>query len=182
MARGYSSRSQAFSFDIDFQGLDEALKQLPKTYSRTVLRNALKKAGKPIQEVAKANAPVDEGDLQKSIMISTKVRGRRVRAKTGAIVFVGSTAPHAHLVEFGTVERFKKSKNAFSRAYNTGGASTGKMPANPFFTHAWDRTKKIAYNILKVELWSELERASKRLAKRAAKGTLSKSAIEFLGK
>jgi len=182
MARGYSSRSQAFQFDIDFAGLDEALKQLPKTYSRTVLRNALKKAGKPIQDAARINAPVDEGDLQKSIMISTRVKGRRVKAKTGAIVFVGSTAPHAHLVEFGTVERFKKSKNVFSRAYGSGGSSTGKMPANPFFTQVWDRTKMIAYNILKIELWNELERASKRLATRAKKGTLSKSAIEFLSK
>lgn len=157
----------AFSYQITgLRELDALLQQLPRAMSNTVTRNALRKAGEPTRALAEENAPVEAGGLKESMQISSQLnrnqrRGRQ-RIKHGAEVFVGSTSPLAHLVEFGTAERFRK-----------GGASTGVMPAKPFLTQAWDSTKHEALAILGKELWAELRKAAKRLRRRAEKGTLS---------
>lgn len=145
--------------------LDEALKQLPKSVGKTVLRNALKKAAAPVVADAKANAPRDRGDLAESIDIRATLtrRQRRMRARRGAVeMFIGPSFPlgaHGHLVEFGTV----------------------KMPARPFLRPAWDSNKERVLETFGKLIWAELAKAAKRLAKRAAKGTLSaKQAAEIL--
>ena len=163
--------SGAFRFDVDWRSLDKMLKDLPKSMSKAVLRNALKKAAKPIRAAAEAGAPSDEGDLKNSMIVSTKLHGKRVRSK-GALVFVGADhkkAPHAHLVEFGTAPR-----------QHANGKSVGQMPANPFFRAAWDANKMNAFNILKKEIEVELMKAAKRLAARAESGKLSKTATRQL--
>lgn len=84
---------------------------------------------------------------------------------TGAIaeVIIGPDrrAPHAHLVEFGTlIERFHKE-----------GKSTGKMPSDPFLRRAWDKhsaglEKEIA-SLLRVEIEKSAKRQAARAARRA---------------
>lgn len=164
----------AFQFVIDTRQLEDNLKELPKAMGRTVLRNALKKAAKPIRDEASANAPHGpSGNLAKSIVITTKRNGRTVRNRRGVTIFVGAdhiTAPHAHLVEFGTVERFHRKS----------GKSVGIMPQHPFFTRAFETMKSIAMDILLRELRVELDKAASRLAKRAESGKLSKTAIKHL--
>lgn len=165
----------AFSFELQgLKELDSMLKQLPKRMGKTVLRNALKKAAIPIRDAAKANVPRGPtGNLEESITIATQLkkgqRRRKIREKDTVEMFVGSTAPHAHLVEFGTVERFRK-----------GGGATGEMPASPFLTNAWDATKNEALDILRKEILTELVKAAERLRKRAIKGTLGKRMVEEL--
>lgn len=157
---------QSFRFTVDFSELEYMLNQLPKEMSKTVLRNALKKAAKPTQEAAEANAPVGPtGNLKGGIIVSTKLKDRTVRSKTGVIVFVGADAvkaPHAHLVEFGTGPRFHES-----------GKYVGQMPANPFFRNAWDATKKQDLDVFTSEMGNELQKAVRRLKGKAEKGTLS---------
>jgi HK97 gp10 family phage protein len=176
MARGHKLRGKAFSFELDgLKELDQMLQDLPKAMSKTVLRNALKKAGAPIRDEAAANAPHGPtGNLAKSIVVSTKLKKsqrRRMKQRDAVEVFVGATAPHAYLVEFGSAERQRKN-----------GASTGVMPSNPFFTRAWDATKATALKILVAEIRVELLKAAKRLRERAEKGTLSKRSTEALRK
>jgi hypothetical protein len=43
----------------------------------------------------------------------------------------------------------------------------------PFLRQAWDSQKKAALGLLKDEIWKELAKAAKRLAKRAERGTLT---------
>jgi len=165
---------EVFSFELQgMKELDRMLKQLPRSMSKTVMRNTLKKAAKPIQVEAKMNAPVGAtGNLKDSIVISTKLKKgqRRAAMRLGEVVmYVGSTAPHAHLVEFGTVPRQQK-----------GGKFTGQMPANPFFRNAWDAKKDEAYKILQTDVWKELDKAVGRLLKKAEKGTLGKGASRAL--
>ena len=162
---------QAFGFQITgLRELDGLLKQLPRAMSNTVMRNALKKAGEPTRAAGEANAPVEAGGLKESIQLSAQLnrnqRRGRPRIKEGAEIFIGSTSPLGHLVEFGTAERYRKS-----------GGSTGVMPAKAFMTQAWDATKDGALEILRKELWAELAKAVKRLRKRAEKGTLSIKAM-----
>lgn len=166
----------AFSYELEgLKELDTMLRQLPKAMGKTVLRKALKKAAIPIRDAAKEKVPRGPtGNLEESITIATRLtksqRRGQIRQKDTVEVFVGSTAPHAHLIEWGTVERFRKGSRG----------ATGKMPAVPFLTRAWDATKKEAWNILKKELANELVKAAERLRKRAVKGTLGKRQVKEL--
>jgi HK97 gp10 family phage protein len=155
-----------------FEEFEEFLVQLPKASAKTVVRNSLKKAAKPIRDAAEAAAPVGPtGNLKGSFVITPKRRGRaKFKVRGGGMeMFVGSTARHAHLVEFGTKERV-----------NPDGKSSGRMPENRFFTRVWDQTWKEAEKILYRELWVQLSKAAKRLANKAEKGKLGKSAIKAL--
>lgn len=159
----------AFSFEI--QGVKElmsAFEQLPTmSMQKTVVRNALKKAALPIVAAAKQNVPRGKtGNLEKSIIVSTSLkasqrRGRIIDRST-VTVHVGSTAPHAHLIEFGTKDRTNKA-----------GAGRGHVTPNPFMRNAWDATKGTAMAIIVVEMRKQIYAAARRLAKRAGAGKLS---------
>jgi len=162
--------SPAFKFEL--HGLKEcmdALDQLPTlSMKRGVVRNALKKAAIPIKDRAKENAQgikiENPGVIAESIKVGTSLKkSQRGRAERDRVtVYVGSNSNLAHLFEFGTAERYKKS-----------GAYTGYIPPMPFMREAWDSKKKVSLDILKEELWKALEKAAKLLAKKAAKGTLT---------
>lgn len=99
---------------------------------------ALRQNGEEVVPVIKGLAPVDDGDLQLSVTwnfgdplpgsLGVKA-ARRQAALSGipkhlriSISAGGKKAPHAHLVEQGTGERFTDD-----------GKSTGSAPAQPFF-------------------------------------------------
>lgn len=192
-----SRGNAALMFRID--GLAEtlnALKELPKAMQRTPILNALKKAGEPTRALAAATAPESSEPhakkLKDTIIISTRLRAsqkvkRGLRARRDVVeVYVGSTSPVAHLVEFGTVERFRTGamKRWWMKKHGRGDVerglkrpgylgSTGHMPGSPFMTRAWDSTKAGALDITRRELWNEVVKAARRLRKRAEKGTLS---------
>jgi len=159
---------KTFKFEVDFSEIDAMLSELPKAMGKTVVRNALKKAAKPIKDAAAEGAP---GGIKKSMKIDDKRGGKRVKSNKAVYMFVGPTEPHAHLVEFGTGPRYHKS-----------GKYVGKMPPNPFMRKAWDSMKDRAFEILKEELSNELMKAAKRLKTRAERGTLGKRAREFLSR
>jgi HK97 gp10 family phage protein len=161
--------AKAFSFAVDFSEIDKMLAQLPKSMSKTVMRKALKKSAKPIKQAAESAAPEDDGVLKESFEISPKRAGSRPRSKNGVYIFVGSTAPHAWLVEHGSGPRAHES-----------GKSTGQMPANPFFRNAWDANKNESLKILTKEIEVELLKAAKRLSTRAQSGKLGKAATKAL--
>ena len=180
---------EVFSFELQgMKELDRMLKQLPRSMSKTVMRNTLKKAAKPIQVEAKMNAPVGAtGNLKDSIVISTKLKKgqRRAAMRLGEVVmYVGSTAPHAHLVEFGIKPHsiVPKKKNVLASQDAVFGKSVEHpgTTANPFFRTAWDATKDQAYKILQTEVWKELDKSVGRLLKKAEKGTLGKGASRAL--
>lgn len=85
-------------------------------------------AGEVLIERATAKAPRDEGTLQESGYVATAKKSnykkrphhkREVRPKGDGVAVAAFSAPHAHLVEFGTV----------------------KMSAQPFFRPAFDESK-----------------------------------------
>lgn len=159
--------------------LNRALAELPKATARNVLKRTLTKAAQPIADAARTNAPVDTGNLRDKIIVSTKLKNkignaeyaeamksglgkaaavaalrnaRREAGQTGtfAQVFVGPSTGslrYAHMVEFGTV----------------------KMPPHPFIRPAWDAQKAEALDAIKREMWLEIEKAARRLAKKAAR-------------
>lgn len=140
--------------------LEAALSQLPKSTGKAVLRRTLKKAGQPIADNARALAPDDPNtggdDLKSSIAVSTKLSKRQRSAhkkmfrddKASAEMFVGAgPLPQAHNQEFGNVNHGPQS----------------------FMRPAWDGNKTQALEIIKAEMWGEIEAAAKRLARKAAR-------------
>lgn len=155
--------------------LGSGLDQFKRSTASGVLSRVLKKAAKPIADTARRNAPVDQGELRDSVKVqlvrqsagkaafAAAMRGGASRKEAGAAahaanreaaaqgasatVRVAATAPHAHLVEWGT----------------------SKMPAQPFLGPALDAQGTAALNVVRAELATEIEKTARRIAKRAAK-------------
>lgn len=144
------------SFSINSKGLERALTRLPKAMGKSVLRAAAKKSLKPVMVAAEANSPVGRtGRYKKSWAIKSTLskrqrRGRAGLSRGGVIMYVGSTDPKAHLLEFGTI----------------------KMAARPVLRPAWDANKHRVLAVLSDEVWFALAKAARRLARRAASGKL----------
>jgi HK97 gp10 family phage protein len=140
--------------------LDAALADLPKATGKAVLRRTLLKAGKPIADAARGMAPDDPltggNDLRSSIGVGTKLTKRQAKLhrkmfkndKASAEAFAGAgKVAHAHLQEFGTVNHGPQ----------------------PFMRPAWDANAGRALDIIKTDMWTEIEKAAQRLAKRLAR-------------
>lgn len=144
------------SITMKVEGLKEvqtALRQLPDSTAKNVIRRVLRKAGQPIADRARELAPVEHGDLRDSIAVSTKLsksqrRKHRKGGKDDVEVFVGAGPhPQAHLQEFGTSE----------------------FPAQPFLRPAWDQHKRGVLESIKGLMWEEIRKAADRLARKAAR-------------
>lgn len=183
----------AFTFElVGMKEFDRLLSQLPKAMGKSVIRRALTKAAQPVEAEYKANIP-ESGKARsgRSLKDKTRVttvlnknqkRGRQ-RDPSRVEVFVGSTAPHAHLVEFGTGPRKLKVPRKVQLGNNFVLIThTGQMPARPYLRQAWDAKKGEAMNILKKELWNQLMKAVQRLRKRAESGKLGKAAVKELSR
>ena len=167
---------QGFTFQLTgFKELTDLLAKLPtESMQKAAVRNALKRAGKPIAEAAQDNArslPVDAEKVAKSIKVSTSLkrsqRGRIDRSRVK--VYIGARSPLAHLFEFGTSDRYSKE-----------GYYRGMLQPLPFLRPAWDAGKGVALDILRKELWLEIQKAARRLRKKAEKGTLTAKQREGL--
>ena len=141
--------------------LDKALSELPKATGKNVLRRVLRNVAAPIAEDMRSRAPDAPGsspnrDLRQSIGVSTKLSPNQRRLhrrafrndKASVEVFVGAGAlPHPHLQEFGSVNHGPQ----------------------PFARPAWDAHKHMALAKIKEELWSEIDKAAKRIARKQAR-------------
>ena len=141
-----------------FRELERALNELPKSTGKNVLRRVSKGALQPMAEKARGLAPKDKGDLAASIQVSER-RTRRVARinrfdkNTGIQMAMGPVSGkgvlnYATFAEFGTID----------------------TPATPFMRPSWDGGKDNALDYVKANLGSEIEKAAKRLAKKAARG------------
>ena len=98
-------------------------------------------------------------------------------------VYVGSSSPLAHLIEFGTTQRVLKEL----RVVTIGGRTvqithTGRVSPRPFLRQAWDAKRDEVLKRLGAAIWQQIAKSARRLAKKAARGTLTKRQIEGLNK
>ena len=140
---------------------------------RHTIKRALKKAAEPAEKTAQRLAPrgkeTGKPHMADKVRVSTTLSKRQRRqqgfgAHRGnplnvAVVYIGA-GPRgpAVLAEFGTGPRKHKS-----------GKSTGMMPATPFMRTAWEQHKHQILRDFTKELWNQIERSAKRLARRQAK-------------
>lgn len=98
-------------------------------------------------EAMRQKVPVDAGDLKDSIAVSTK-NPRRHRKQSTVEAHVGpGRHPQGHLREFGG----------------------DKNPPQPYARPAWDAEKGGLLPGIGQDLWAEIEKASQRLARKAAR-------------
>ncbi|HUT12396.1 MAG TPA: HK97-gp10 family putative phage morphogenesis protein [Thermoguttaceae bacterium] len=136
------------------------LDALPAKIAFPILRKSLREGAKIFMKEARATAPQGPtGRLKRSFKaISGKRRLHRVEAYAKSD---GNVAPHTHLVEFGTAERFLRTKSGKLK-------STGIMRANPFMRRAWYRQRDRVERKIIDELGRGIERGAS--AYRGARG------------
>lgn len=136
-----------------FEGVDKALSELKKSTGKSVLRRVITDALKPVAETARRLAPVDEGDLRDSIVVSTTLnksakrnapRLARGERSTGMTVYAGTGNRNAVPREFGTI----------------------RSPAHPFMRPAWDRGKEGVLTHIQDNLGSEIMKAAERAGRK----------------
>lgn len=154
--------------DIQITGLAELnalLQTLPEKVEGRILRQALRAGQKVILEAAKANVPVQSGELRDSLKIKTSMR----KGKASATLVAGSKrAYYAHMVEFGTAKHFIKPKKAKSLFFAGLARKVIDHPgarAKPFLRPAFDAAAPQALTAVReyiaTRLPREIERANR---------------------
>ena len=127
--------------DIRVKGLadlNKFLQQLPAKVEQSVLRGALRAGANVVMAEAKANVPVDSGQLRDGVKVSTNSRRGRVTAK------VKATGKHAHIapwLEYGTAAHkitAKKGKGLFFGGLFVKGVQHPGARPKPFLRPALD--------------------------------------------
>jgi len=118
--------------------LDAFLQALPVKVEKNILRSALRAGANEFKKPAQARVPVDEGDLRRSIRVTTRTKKGTVYA---AVKIGGRRAPHAHLVEFGTAAHKIRAKKGSALVVNGNAVREVDHPgakAHPFARPAFD--------------------------------------------
>ena len=175
MARG------SLELDIKMEGLkelDKVLKGLPRGVARTQLRNALKRAAKPMAKDAKQRLRASDWDSRKAAD-TVEVRVMK-NTRVPAAVSVGPDS------KFWFAALFEKgfTVHPYGRGYGASKQPKGtpvKISAKAWLRPAWDAGKRKAARSIKDELWHVLSRYSERLKKQAYAGKLSAAGRKALG-
>lgn len=137
-------------FTVKVEGLrevDAALGQLGKATGRNVMRRVAVARLEPMAEEMRRLVPIDSGDLKDGIAVTTK-RPKRSRKSSEVEAYAGpGRHPQAHLREFG------------------GDGS----PPEPYVRPAWDSGKGELLDGIADDLWSEIQKAAARQARKAAR-------------
>lgn len=130
----------SFQIRVDSAEVTEALDELDGKATAKVLQRATKKAATFLAQRARPKAPVGKTRrLRKSITARAAKRD-----KPGS--FVTARAPHRHLVQQGTADRFTRS-----------GAFRGRMTPNPFIAETADQYDDQALRIAEAEIEKSLD-------------------------
>lgn len=140
--------------------IDAALAELPKATAKNVLRRVGRQALEPLAADMAAKAPDDPAtggmDLKRSIGVGTRLTKRQAALhrkmfksdKASVELFAGAGGvPQATQQEFGNE----------------------RHGPQPFARPAWDANKGVMLDTIKTGLWTEIDKAAKRLARKAAR-------------
>ncbi|MBY5733505.1 hypothetical protein HFO26_24960 [Rhizobium leguminosarum] len=129
--------------------LDRALRGLKASTAKSVARRVLMKAGEPIAEAGRAQAPLGPtGNLKASYGVGTKLTRRQsklAKKENDVEVYIGPNDPAAIQTEFGNEHQAPE----------------------PHLRPAWDAGKDRALEDIKTGLWAEISKAVARLARKA---------------
>lgn len=171
-----ASNTPIFDFQIEgAKELDKVLKELPKTFAKSVLKGALKKNAAPMVKAARANARRSKhGSKEYSIR-----EGKRtsigppgaMAASIKAWIMKGTVVPAAIAIGPDPTHWY-----AVFQEYGT-----PFSPAEPFLRPAFARGKNNFIKNFGIDMMSVLLRNSNRLVKQAYAGKLSTAGRKALG-
>jgi len=118
--------------------LDAFLQQLPVKAEKNILRAALRAGVNEFKKDAQQKVPVDDGDLRRSLRVTTRTKKGTVFA---SLKVGGRRAPHAHLVEFGTAAHKIRAKKDSALVVNGQALREVDHPgakAQPFMRPSFD--------------------------------------------
>jgi HK97 gp10 family phage protein len=179
--------ASAITGTIKIEGLKEletALKELPKATGKNVIRRALVQAAQPIADMARAMAPVGPpkpGQLKESIKLSRIMFSGGAAGKAAFAQAMAEGATRAEAGEAAKAANIAASGEADitsavivvgpGRLVQAITQEFGTVHHGPqaYLRPAWDQNKMRALDIIKGELWIQIEKAAARLAKKAAK-------------
>jgi HK97 gp10 family phage protein len=156
--------------------LDRALGELPKSVAKATLVRTLKKAGEPIAQAARAAAPIDDGTLRDSIVVSARLKNKVGMAEFGAALKAGlgigaarsalrdarRAAGGGSFAEMYVGPSLGKGVLRYAHLQEFG---TSKHAAHPFMRPAWDSEKDNALSIIRRELGNEIMAAARRVSR-----------------
>lgn len=160
--------------------LEASLGELSKGAAKGALRRILIKAGEPIAAAARQNAPVETGELQRSIIVGTKVVNDTGKKEFADVMKAGGTKLEA--VGALRAARRASGEDSFAIAYVGPTKARNKADAikrivqefgsrlisgHPYMRPAWDSMKMQALEIIKRDLGAEIMKTAARAAKRA---------------
>jgi len=138
-------------FEIDkreLAKLNQNLAKIHKKFGDAGVEPILVKAAEIVSSKLKQNIKEGPTGNLKSAVITRKLARKPSFPPTVISGIDRAIAPHAHLVEFGTRERFHKS-----------GKSVGAANGYPFFRFTWDSTKGQVSALIESEFKRLLEGA-----------------------
>lgn len=167
--------------------LDKALGELTKATARNTLRRALTSAAEPMRAAAERNAPMDTGELKRSIKLSSKIDNRAGKAEFAAVMRSGGTKAAARSA-LRVARRAQGIGESFAEVFmgpEKGGKrqsikaivqefGSSKQASQPYMRPAFDSEAQTVINNVGKELAKEIDksvqRARARALKKAAKG------------
>lgn len=141
---------------VKIEGLAEietVLRRLPDSTVKNVLRRVERVRLQDFADSARAMVPILSGNLKRSIIVSTRLSRRqkslhRKQSQDDVEMYAGAGPyPHAHMVEFGS----KHNK------------------PHPYLQAAWEQERNRMLELIKDDLWREIEKTIARFARKAAK-------------
>lgn len=135
--------------------INNVLRSLPRATGKATLTRFGKKRLEPMRDTAKAKAPVDEGELRDSIIVSTRQgthgqRKKRFADKAAVEIYMGpSHDQHGHAVarEFGSIHN----------------------PPDGYMRGAWDQHNQALLTDIAADLGAAVDGAARRRARKLAR-------------
>lgn len=133
-----------------FKSLEELFNNLSdKKDQKRILIDAFKRSTKVTADYAKSYARKKTGNLRKSIGVVTIPGNKEIGVYVGARIKGGYKGYHGHILEYGTVARYRKTKN---------NAPTGKMKYTGFMRKAALYTEPQVVNSVSKEWYDAIAR------------------------
>lgn len=148
--------------------LQRALSELPKATSRNVQRRAMIKALTPMERQAESLAPALTGELRRGIEVGTKLSKRQQSEHRASIGMKGFRTTEGFRYDPQTAIFMFMGPRGSAKAIVQEFGSVYLSP-HPYMRPAWDSGAGPAVETIKDELWSEIDKAAARLARKAAK-------------
>ena len=144
--------------------LDDALEQFELKVRRKILKQTIRRASRELLADAKANAPVDSGDLRNSIKLRVKKVNKRNKSEVGMMVLTGDQLFkgdqfYAAFIEFGA-----PGHKPYGKGDKYTGIGNNLLEPKPYLRPAMDKNEPLVVARFKAEMPAIIKSTADKLA------------------